>query len=113
MAVPIFPSIRLPSGLEEETENPVIRSEMESGIVVTRPRYTRLRRTFTLEWTNLSGTDYRTLRAFYSARKGGGEAFTWRHPKENINLTVRFNGEFRAKHTELDFWNLSIKLEQV
>ena len=114
MAVPKFPTIRLPSGLEEELENPAIRSEMESGIIISRPRYTRLRKIFTLEWQNLNGTDYRTLKSFFIARLGGGEAFTWTHPKEGITFTVRFNGDsFRAKHTEMDFWNLSIRLEQV
>lgn len=109
----MWPDIQLPSNIEEITENPAIRSEMESGIVQTRPRYTRLRRTWILTWANLNGSDYRTLRNFYVAKKGGSLSFIWPNPIETENFTVRFNGEIAGKHTEMDFWSVSLKLEEV
>ncbi len=109
----MWPEIQLPSTIEETTGNPAIRSEMESGMVLTRARYTRTRRIWTLTWANLRGGNYRTLRNFYVAKKGGSLIFTWTHPIENITFNVRFDGDLIATHTERDCWNVSIQLEEV
>lgn len=109
----MWPDIQLPSNIEETTENPAIRSEMENGIVLTRPRYTRMRRTWILTWANLIGSDYRTLRNFYVAKKGGSLSFTWPNPIETEYFTVRFNGEITGKYTASDCWNVTLKIEEV
>ena len=109
----MWPEIQLPSSIEETVGNPAIRSEMESGIVLTRARYTRTRRVWTLTWANLRGGNYRTLRNFYVAKKGGSLSFSWTHPIENITITVRFNGDLTAKFTEKDCWSVSLQLEEV
>ena len=109
----MWPEIQLPSSLEETTPDPAIRSEFEDGSVHTRPRYTRLRRTWTLTWQNLKGADYRTLRAFYVSQKGGSLTFTWQNPIERTTFTVRFTGDITAKYTEVDHWNVTVRLEEV
>ena len=83
-----WPNVQLPSNLEETTEDPAIRSEAESGIVKTRPRYTRIRR-------------------------GGTLAFGWRHPRENAVFQVRFEGPITGRHTVMDCWNVTLTLKQV
>lgn len=108
-----WPNVQLPRTITETTEDLALRSEMESGIVVTRPRFTRPRRTWQLSWENMRGKHYRALRAFYEQMYGGAASFFWTHPIETGTFTVRFAGRFEAKSTALDFWRVSVSLEQV
>ena len=82
MAELTWPGIRLPSDLEENIEDPVIRTEFEGGVVQTRAKFTRMRGTWVLSWANLNGADYRTLRNFYRQTSGGALSFNWVHPRE-------------------------------
>jgi len=109
----MWPDIQLPSGIEETTPDVAIRSEFDDGSVLTRPRYSRMRRTWSLTWANLIGADYRTLRTFYEVQKGGSLSFTWNNPLENQNFIVRFNGNLTAKYTDSDCWNITLKIEEV
>lgn len=108
-----WPNVQLPSGCEETTENPAIRSEMESGIVKTRARFTRIRRVWQVSWEYMRGVDYRLLRAFFVQMRGGALDFNWTHPAENIVFKVRFNGEIKATNQSYDFWSVTLNLEEV
>jgi phage-related protein len=109
----VWPDVQLPLNLDETTEDPAIRSEFESGIVQTRARYTRMRQTWALGWANMRGADYRGLLAFYRQMKGGALSFNWMHPRNGATFEVRFKGSLNAKHTAMDFWNVTLTLEQV
>lgn len=109
----MWPNIRLPSSLEETTPDPAIRSEFEDGSVQTRPRFTRMRRRWTLSWANIKKSQYEILRDFYMNQKGGSLSFSWPNPMNGVMFTVRFVGELTAKTTELDFYAVTVKLEQV
>jgi phage-related protein len=106
-------SIQLPSGCGETTPDPAIRTDFESGIVQTRPRYTRMRRTWQLSWAYMNGPDYRALRAFFEQMRGGSLNFNWTHPAENSVFDVRFRGEMQADEQSYDYWSVSCTLEQV
>jgi phage-related protein len=108
-----WPTVQLPLNLDETTEDPVIRTEFESGIAQTRPRYTRMRGTWALGWANMRGDDYRTLRTFYKQMKGGALSFNWTHPRDDDTYEVRFRGVLNSKHTVMDCWNVTLTLEQV
>jgi phage-related protein len=108
-----WPAVQLPLTLDETTEDPVIRTEFESGIVQTRPRYTRMRGTWSLVWANMRGADYRTLRAFYKQMKGGALSFNWTHPRDSAAFEVRFKGALNSKHTVMDCYSVTLTLEQV
>ena len=108
-----WPNVQLPSGLDETTENPAISTEFGTGIVQTRARYTRMRRTWELTWANMRGADYRALRAFYGTVYGGSLPFDWMNVKDSATYNVRFKGELKARHTVMDFWYVSLTLEQV
>lgn len=108
-----WPNVQLPSSLEETTEDPAIRSEAESGIVQTRPRYTRMRRSWQLGWANMRGADYRLLRAFFEQVRGGALVFGWRQPRENKVFQVRFVGPIIGRHTVMDCWSVTLNLEEV
>ena len=101
MSYPVFPNIRKPSyPFLEKLEDPAIRSTMENGMVVSRPRFTRNRKTFTLSWNNMPNPDYVILRNFYTNIVYGGSAvFTWTYPKvpgddySEQQFLVRFVGD--------------------
>jgi phage-related protein len=105
--------VQLPLNLDETTEDPVIRTEFESGIVQTRARYTRMRGTWVLGWANMRGAHYRTLLNFFKQMKGGALSFNWTHPKNSTTFEVRFKGVLSAKHTVMDCYNVTLTLEQV
>jgi phage-related protein len=113
MAAYNWPNVQLPSGLDESMEDPVIRTEFESGIVKTRARYTRIRRTWSLSWANMRGSHYRSLRAFYVQTRGGALSFNWTNPTEGATFEVRFKGNIVSRHTVMDCWSVTLTLEQV
>jgi phage-related protein len=108
-----WPTVQLPLSVDETIEDPSIRVEFESGIVQTRPRYTRMRGIWGLSWANMRGADYRTLRTFFRQMKGGALSFNWTHPRDKTAYEVRFKGSLNSKHTAMDCWNVSLTLEQV
>jgi phage-related protein len=99
--------------MEEVTEDAAIRTEFETGMVQSRPRYTRARRTWMLSWEYMRGADYRVLRSFYDQMRGGSLSFDWQNPAELIFFNVRFKGEIRSRNQSADFWNVNVTLEQV
>jgi hypothetical protein len=68
-----------------------IRSESEAGYVITRPRYTRTRKRWSLKWAMMSASDYTSLETFFNETTiGGANSFTWDHPITGTIYTVRF-----------------------
>ena len=83
---PIFPVGEVP-------EDPTVRSVFEGGYQHTRPRHTRNRRKFQLQYHNLPETDKsgaNKLDAFIVTVKSGADSFTWTHPDTGTSYTVRF-----------------------
>ena len=107
-----FPNIRRPSSIEETSTDPAIKTEFESGIVQSRARYTRIRRTLELSWNALTNSDYQALRAFYNSQHGGAIIFTWINPQDSNSYSVRFSGDLKAKNFERDYWSLTLTLEE-
>ena len=88
MAVyPLTPKPLLDSELETKKES--IRSESESAYIMSRPRYTRAKELFTLNYRGLTQEQYQILRAFFLENQG--QNFTFLSPFDGINYTVGFN----------------------
>ena len=89
-----FPTLsRAPLMNEEETlEDSTIRDPMESGAVFARPRFSRMRRTFAVNYELLTETDRDTLRTF-TQTNGGWNSFTFTDNRTSTpeTLTVRFS----------------------
>jgi len=100
MAIPVFPNIQQPSyPLKNKVEDVSLQSTMESGITISRPKFTRARETFTLQWNALPAADFYLLRTFYkTAVYGGSQSFQWTYPQINGDpysgqaFSVRFTG---------------------
>ena len=97
-------------------EDTGMRSEMEGGYVLTRPRHTRSpRRTWTTGFTDLNNADKATFEAFFAAH-GTYKAFDYTLPVEGLLINVRF-----AEVPKYDYqgfgdnlrWNIECKIEEV
>ena len=92
-----FPTLE--SAFQSFPEQPVddtISSESEAGYTTTRPRFTRVRRTFGPVKMILTRADRDTLVAF-DATVRGSSIFTLAHPDTGEVLNVRFASKGRVK----------------
>lgn len=109
-----FPSLPNPVyPLVEEYEDNTIRSPFEAGYEQTRPRYTRMRKTFILKYEFLTNSDKTTLENFYYQMKGGAGSFNWTHPLTNETYQVRFAEPPKFENSLLNYWSVELKLRQL
>ncbi len=102
-AKPIFP-------VTEQREDSVIKSDFEGGYINTRQRFTRIRRNFQVQYTNMSTSDKGTLDTFVDTVKGGADSFTWTHPITAAAHTVRFETPPRFSPTHDNRWSVEFTL---
>lgn len=119
MSNPVFPTLtaRQDSKFYEMTpEDPALRSEMEGGYVVSRPRHTRKpRRTFKTGFSSITQADYVKLTDFYDTVRGGSMVFDWMDPVTEKVYQVRFAGAISFKYVGMGptkLWDVQITLEQ-
>lgn len=112
----IFPAgIRNPDyPLDEQLADPTLRSEYEDGSQQTRPKFTRIRKIFTVEWNSLPDTEKELLVDFYcNTVKAGAEAFDWMDPVSGKQYAVRFGAAPKIKAKMLHYYTVSITLNEV
>lgn len=116
-----FPTIAAPNiPIKITTDDPAIRTDAEGGYEMTRPRYTRIRKTFGLEWVALTNADYLLLKAHYEAMGGGSDMFNFTSPIDGSTVhVVRFNKPIDATLIQFDrlgnpkYWQVGIELKEV
>ena len=91
------------------------RTEFESGHVLAKAMRTSARRIWRrLETVPLSGTQKDALEAFWQARTGAEEAFTWTNPEDEIAYKVHFLPDsFEVKQLFVDTFVVSFGLEEL
>lgn len=88
-----FPTIQTPSiAMPTKVKDPALKSEVVNGMSITRPRYTRILREWSLKWNAMPDTDLTTLLMFFDTVGGGSASFTWSDEFGN-SYTVRFDGD--------------------
>ena len=89
-----FPTLKYKS-VEIDSEDNAIKSSMQSGLVLTRKKFTKTRKTFTVSLPKLTNAEYELLKAHYNEVETYG-SFTWTNPivpvdqNESQIHTVRF-----------------------
>lgn len=84
-AVPIAP--------DGELEDVILRTPTDAGYVQTRPRFTRARRTWGLNYPALSNADADILRDYERLTlHNGADPFAWTHPISSVVYTVQLAG---------------------
>lgn len=93
------------------TEAADLRTSTESGYVVTRKRFTRVPKVFSITYGPIGSSD-KNLLSTHVDSVGATEAFDWTHPDTDVVYSVRYlkRPEFRYENM---FWHTSFDLEQV
>lgn len=86
----------LPLDPDGEIEDVILRSPMEAGYEQTRPKTTRARRIFGLNYRALGNADVTLLRTFETTTlRNGADSFTWTHPLSGTTYTVRLTAPIK------------------
>lgn len=102
------PSLQTPTTVKD----PSMASEFVNGMKVTRRRYTRILRAWTLEWNYMTDTQLSILLTFYQTVGGGAAGFQWSDEFGN-NYTVRFAGDLEHSSVNGNGSKVSCKIEEV
>lgn len=110
-----FPTLSQPPSypLTEMREDATIRSPFEAGYEHTRPRFTRIRKIWTVNYEKLPYADVSLLDSFITTVKGGADAFNWKHPISLTTYTVTFRELPKFENTSLDYYSVNFTLAQV
>lgn len=94
--------------------DPTIRSEMDSGIIITRQKFTRVPLAFEFEYSMLPADEKIILQSFEVSCGYGSGSFTWTNPTNSIDYTVRFSDpiEYKLSENGVD-WDVIIKILEV
>ncbi len=117
--MPFFPTF---GGKEDaskfgmEVEDAGMRSEMEGGYVLTRPRFTRPpRRTWSTGFTSIDEVNFQAFVQFFN-EYGTYKGFTYVVPTTNENVNVRFSQKPTFKYVGIgttSMWDIDAKLEEI
>ena len=103
--------------LNENQEDPTIRSKFEGGYELTRPRFTRIRKAWTIKYRLLPAADKVLLDTFFNATVlGGADAFNWTNPITSVVYVVRFTEPPVFKNVmfgAVQYYDVDIKLQEV
>lgn len=115
MSTIVFPDISAPAyPLKETKEDAVIRSKMEDGTVKQRPRYTRIRKTFEVNWKLLKKEEKTILENFHDVELANGAlAFEWTHPLDGTVHYVHFDQPPSFTLSMTNRWECTCKWSEV
>lgn len=106
-------SVKPASPLNYTSEDAVIRDQKDAGYTSTRPRFTRVRKNYTVNYTDMPQSDVDLLDDFYyNTCANGSVMFDWTHPSGAI-ITCRFKGPIQFSNVYYGYYNVSFELEQV
>jgi hypothetical protein len=92
--VPVFPVLdKTPDvNIVKNYNDSTISSPMDSGLEITRARFTRIRREWQISYRNALQSDEDALDAFIrTVTIGMAASFQWTHPVTGETVTVRFS----------------------
>jgi hypothetical protein len=102
---PIYP-------LEEKTTDSLIKTETEAGYTQTRPRHTRMLRSFKLSYKALTDADKALLDTFfYTSTSRGSVVFAWTNPITSTSYNVRIK-PITWQAVRYNQWAAEIELEE-
>lgn len=112
-----FPAIMPPSyALEERHQDHTIKGQTDNVTILTRPRFTKMLKTFVVSWRALPVADMNKLRVFFETKTyGGAVEFIWTYPNDggtyaNKRFKVRFEEDLVFSLTQFGRYEGNIKL---
>ncbi len=99
---------------EEKAFDPTIESKAEGGYRITRPRCTRVPKTWNVTIRPATDNDKSLVESFEDSVGVGADIFQWTNPKNSQVYQVRFLGKVKYRlWVRDDQWEIKFALEQV
>lgn len=112
IAKPVYP-------LKETYPDHSLKMELDDHTVNARPRFTKKIRSFTLQWTHLTVSDFNKLRSFYlNDAHCDALAFDWTYPPvkgseyAGKTFSVRFDGDLDFELAGPGYYTGTLKLTE-
>ena len=110
MDFPTLPNPEYP--FEPEYEDNSITSQFEDGTVQSRRKFTKSRTTWNLKWGSMKQSDFLVLENFIkNVARFKANVFNWTNPIDNVVYSVRCM-EFKASLKTVNYWEVSLKLQE-
>jgi hypothetical protein len=114
--MPAFPTLTkapsYPLDPDGEIEDVILRSDTTAGYEQARPRFTRARRVWGLNYPDLPSVDESALRTFeLTTLRNGADKFTWNHPVSG-SFTVRLMGPIKFAKNRYGGVDVSFKIRE-
>lgn len=108
----VVPSVRF---AQKSIKSSIVSEESEAGYAISRPRYTRNKKAFSVTYNAIEYSVYETLNTFFEdSALGRSNFFNWTHPKTAVVYNVRFdNDELNIDTESADKVTVSFNLLEV
>ena len=109
-----FPTLSRGASFQNFTQDSAvdstIRSEFADGTVLTRPRFTRMRKSFNVGYNFLTAADKVLLENLQTSIKIGANTFYWTNPSDDIEYDIRLTSpmKFQIEPREFNFWSVNL-----
>ena len=96
---------------KEITEFNILETEMESGVVQKRKKWSRSKKKFQIKFNVNTKTEILAIRDYFVARDGSYDTFTFTEPLSSTAYTVRFvEDSFELTRDNYGSYSASIEL---
>lgn len=96
----------------ENVQDSAITTTTDANYKITRPRTTKMLKSWSFSWVALSDTDYATINEFWQ-KVGTFEMFNWVNPIDGKVYIVRFTEAFSFQYVHPAGWQGTLKFEEV
>ena len=113
-----FPTLSIGQSFNNATQDsavdPTIRSEFENGVVLSRARFTTLKKKFSRTYILLNAADVILLENLQTSIKIGAATFFWTNPDDSIEYEVRLmrSISFSTEPRNFSYHNARLEMAQ-
>jgi len=113
-----FPSLSIGASFQNFSEDsavdPTIRSEFENGVVLSRARFTQLKKSFSVGYDFLTAADKLALVNLQTSIKIGAKTFYWTNPDDSVEYEVRLTSpiKFQIEQRNFSYWSARLEMAQ-
>jgi len=99
---------------EDSAVDPTIRSEFENGVVLSRARFTQLKKSFSVGYNTITQADKLLLNNLQTSLKIGAATFYWTNPDDSTEYEVRLLSpiKFQVQPRNFSYWNARLEMAQ-
>ena len=113
-----FPALSIGASFQNFTEDsavdPTIRSEFENGVVLSRARFTQLKKKFSVGYNFLTAADKLALVNLQTSIMIGAKTFYWTNSDDSVEYRVRLTipMKFQIEQRNFDYWNVRLEMAE-